>query len=268
MSRSRRIGGAALLALASLAGCRVSPLTNRIAVGDEPFLVLAGEGPDGQTDLFAGHVSGGELVRFTFSRDREASPALDPTGQMVAFLRSAGPPIYLVVMNLANAAEREVELPEAAERVGWSRSGTRLFVAGPSGIWWTPAPPRRLALAAIGASDALRWEADSALAVLVGEPPFGRVVDCELGDARSTEGRDLCLDVDGHEQQTLVRGARDPFRWGGDAVAYLVGGGPAGRIEVRPLGGGRARRLEWRRPPAHPRQPSFFPGPTSAPAVR
>jgi len=100
--------------------CRVSPLTNRIAVGEEAYLVFVGEGRDGWTDLFAGAAGGGPAVRFTFSREAELSPALDPTGAMVAFLRGGaeGDPVFLTVMNLLSATERETRVPAALGRPG------------------------------------------------------------------------------------------------------------------------------------------------------
>ena len=75
-------------ALCSLAGCRgVTPLGERIPVGTGPFAIVVGEGTDNQTDLFALEASGGEVVRLTFTRGREAAASLHPAGTVVGFLR-------------------------------------------------------------------------------------------------------------------------------------------------------------------------------------
>jgi hypothetical protein len=39
------------------------PLTNRIKIGDEAFVIGVGEGPDGQTDLYAAPAGGGAFTR-------------------------------------------------------------------------------------------------------------------------------------------------------------------------------------------------------------
>ncbi|HEX3274878.1 MAG TPA: hypothetical protein VHR43_08495, partial [Gemmatimonadales bacterium] len=54
----------------------------------------------------------------------------------------------------------------------------------------------------------------------------------------------------------LAAGARDAARWGPDSVAFLVGNA----IEVRPLGSGRARRVEWSGLPGPARQLTAFAG--------
>ncbi len=251
MSRLPRLIVAATLGLAA---CEVSPLTNQVAVGEEPYLVFVGEGRDGQTDLFVGPDAGGQTVRLTFSRNPESSPALDPTGVMVAYLRGwperAEPP-ELVVMNLLSAAERSTAVPialGAPDRVAWAPDGRRVFVRVAGGVLASPAPPDRFELTPLAAAE--RAEADSAFAVLVGDPPRGMVVPCaDRPDA-------LCVALGG-EEALLAAGARDPVRWSGDSVGYLAGG----RFEVRPLAGGRARRLEWVHAPANLRQPTRFPGP-------
>ena len=52
--------GAAIALL--LLGCNFSPLMNRIAPGEEPFVVIAGEGAGGQVDLFAVGSGAGALA--------------------------------------------------------------------------------------------------------------------------------------------------------------------------------------------------------------
>lgn len=244
--------GVGLALVTVCAGCRVSPLTNRIAVGEVPYLVMVGEGPDGQTDLFAVESSGGEVVRFTFSRAAEFHPVLGPGGELVAFIRqSAGNRPWLAVMNLLSSAEREVALPESMgtpTAVGWSRDGSRIFVASAAGAWSTPAPPAVLELEPVAGTEAIA-EADSALQVLLGEPAFATAFPCP-------EGAGICSGT-GSARTVIVPDGREPFRWGPDSVGYLQ----RGRLEVRPLGAGRARRLDLIRPPAGLRQPSFFPGP-------
>ncbi|MBA3496208.1 MAG: hypothetical protein H0T86_03805, partial [Gemmatimonadales bacterium] len=94
-----------------------------------------------------------------------------------------------------------------------------------------------------------RAAAESALAVLLGTPAFARVVPC-------AEPGSLCLAGDTGAPGLLARGARDAVRWGRDSVAFFVGSG----LEIRPLGPGRARRLDWRNPPRRARQLTVFLG--------
>lgn len=240
----------ALLLTPMVWGCRVSPLINRVAAGEVPFLVMVGEGPDGQTDLFAVDASGGEVVRFTFSRDAESHPALDPSGVMVAFIRDAADGTrWLAVMNLLSSAERETALPAdlgTPARVGWNRDGTRLFVTGSGGRWSAPAPPARLQLDPV--PDDGRAEADSSILVLLGDPAFASAFPCP-------DGAGICVSADG-AISVIVPDGRDPFRWGADSLGYLRGG----RLEVRPLGPGRSRALDLVRAPSNPRQPTYSAG--------
>ena len=55
MSGEQSLSLAAWLTLA-LAGCGVTPLTNRINIGQEPFVIGVGEGSDGFSDLYAPHL--------------------------------------------------------------------------------------------------------------------------------------------------------------------------------------------------------------------
>jgi hypothetical protein len=94
-----------------------------------------------------------------------------------------------------------------------------------------------------------RAAAESALAVLLGHPAFGRVVPCAEPGA-------LCVAGDSGAPGLLARDARDPARWGDDSVMFFVGDA----VEVRPLGPGRARRLDWEGAPGRPRQMTVFVG--------
>lgn len=251
--RGRR--GVCLAAILVVSSCRLSPLTNRLAVGQQPFVVFVAEGPGGGADLFAGPAEGGELIQLTFTRPAERAPALHPAGTMVAFLRDptgGSTPGWLVVMNLLNAAEREVPLEDAgAERVAWSADGQTLFVGGETAAWATPSPPGNLSLRRVPPESPLHAVADSALAVLLGSPAIASAVACD-----SLGGAGVCAGLPDGRQQLLSAEGDHPFRWGGDSVAYFA----AGLIEVRPLGGGRTRRVEWTSPVLRPRQGTYYGG--------
>ncbi len=216
-------------------------------------MVLVGQGQGDQTDLFAGSAGGGEMFQLTYTRDRERSPMLDPTGAQLAFLREDPQgAVWLVVMNLLNTAERETTVPTDAasvERVAWSHDGTRLYLRTGAGLFSTAAPPARLTLARLIDGSTEAGAADSALSILLGDPPFAVVVRCPDGG--------LCA-RSGNEDTPLTMDGRDPLRWTGDSVAYLVDQ----RVVVRPLGPGRSRELEWSGMPTGIREPTHFqPGP-------
>jgi hypothetical protein len=99
-----------------------------------------------------------------------------------------------------------------------------------------------------------RAAAESALAVLLGSPPFGRAVPC-------ANREDLCVVGDTGAPAVFARGAREPARWGDDSIAYLEGD----RLTVRPLGAGRARTVEWSGVPPRRGQLSMFPGASDEP---
>ena len=108
-------------ALCFLAACRgVSPIGQRIPVGTGPFAVLVGEGADQQTDLFAFEPSGGEVVRFTFTRGREAGTAIHPAGVVVA-----------------SAADGTISSPLIGQR-GRLRSGVTFWSHFRDGVGSTP----------------------------------------------------------------------------------------------------------------------------------
>ena len=232
--------------------CGVSPLTNKIDVGEEPFVVAVGEGPDSLTDLYAAPAGGGRFVRLTFNRPEERFPRLSPDGSMVAFLRASkgdkGPPWSLVVLNLRSSAESAAPLPEHAgepERLGWSRDSRQIVVSA-GGFLITPAPPEGLELRPI-ATDSLGL-ADSLSREILGEPPRGMIRECRHGG--------LCVLAETGELTLLDSTATGAVRWGADSLGYFLPDG----FEVRPLGGGRSRRPVWTGAPARLRQLTHHPG--------
>jgi WD40 repeat protein len=246
---------AAALALAALALAACSgtlpPLRGQIEVGAEGYaIVVAGDAADG--DLYAVRASGGPVVPITFSRVGEMRPALSPDGRRVAFLRGRAvadsTPGSVWVMDLLTGGEREVELPRNAgipQRVGWSMDGITLTVAAGAGLYRAKPAIGSLEAEPVPAAD--RPAAESTLAVLLGQPVFARVVPCAEPGA-------LCVAGDTGSPGLLAEHARDAARWGPDSVAFLAGNS----IEVRPLGSGRARRIEWSELPGRARELTAF----------
>ena len=248
------MNGSRLLMAGLLAsGCGVTPLTNRIKVGEEPFVIAVGEGPDGQTDLFSAPAGGGTFSRLTFSPPEERFPAIAPAGDKVAFLRAArgrsGPPWALVILDLLTNDEQTAPLPADAgepERLGWSRDGSRVVVSA-GGYFAVSVGDNGRTLAGVpGDSTAL---ADSLSRPLLGEPVRGLVRDCANGG--------LCILAVTGEVTPLDGGARDAARWGADSVGYFL----EGAFLVRPLAGGNSRRPVWTGSPAGLRQLTHHPGP-------
>jgi dipeptidyl aminopeptidase/acylaminoacyl peptidase len=234
--------------LSLFAAC-VSPLTNRIAVGEEPFVIAVGEGPDSATDLFAAPAGGGRFVRLTFNRAEERAPRLAPDGLSVAFLRRSPEDTQwsLVILDLRNSGEREVALPAEAgepEALGWSRDGQRVIVRA-QGYYEAAAPPRDAVLTHLGADLAA---ADSLTGQLLGEPPKGKVAQCHDGNA--------CIVSAAGETTLLGAGASGVIRWGADSLGYFSNGA----FEVRPLGGGHVRQPAWKELPARLREVTYHPG--------
>ena len=235
-----------------LTSCGVSPLTNKIDVGEEPFVVAVGEGPDSLTDLYAAPAGGGRFIRLSFNRPEERFPRLSPDGSMVAFLRSSsgakGPPWSLVVLNLRGSAESEAPLPNGTaepERLGWSRDSRRIVVSA-GGFLITPAPPEGLELRPVS-TDSVGL-ADSLSRELLGEPARGMIRECANGG--------LCVMAETGELTLLDSTATGAVRWGADSLGYFLRDG----FEVRPLGGGRSRRPVWSGAPARLRQLTHHPG--------
>jgi hypothetical protein len=238
----------AFLLLLATIGCEgtLPPLRKIGEVGTEPVVLFIGG--EEQGDLFAASTSGGEVIQLTFSPVAESRPAVSPDGGAVAFLRDT----TVWVMNLISGSERRVRLPKGAGtpvRVGWAPDARSLVVGTGAGLYRWVAPPKKGAAVAIPASE--RAAAESSLAVLLGSPAFARVTSCE-------RPADLCVVGDTGAPAPLAAGAHDAVRWGNDSVGYFVGD----ELRVRPLGRGRERTVEFRNPPAHPREATMFPGPT------
>jgi hypothetical protein len=241
--------------LVLLASCdpTLPPLRGQMEIGQDPYAVfVGGRGPN--SDLYGIRPDGGKPVAITFTSVAERRPALSPDGGALAFLRGASlrdsTPATIWVMNLLSGSERETVLPAGAGRpirVGWATDGASLIVATAAGLYRIRAPPAAPASQTIGADE--RAAAESSLAVLVGDPVFGRVHQCDQ------DSRSLCVSGDSGTA-LLARNARDAVRWGKDSVAFLVGNA----LEIRPLGRGRPRRLVWTNPPEHPREITFFEG--------
>lgn len=234
------------------------PLRGQMEVGRDAYAIFVGGSGLAGGDLYAVRTDGGPVIPVTFTNVGEMRPALSPDGVMVAFLRGASlrdsTPGTVWLMNLQNGADRELELPRGAgapSAVAWTADGRSLVVAAAGGVYRGAAPPGSGALLVVPPAE--RGGAESTLAVLLGRPVFARVVPCAEPGA-------LCVAGDTGAPSPLAASARDALRWGDDSVAFFVGN----EVEVRPLGPGRARRLDWDHPPSRPRQLTVFlgaPGP-------
>jgi hypothetical protein len=251
--------GGALAGLAAAVACSGSlpPLRGQMEVGRDAYAVFVAGGGAAGGDLYAVRTEGGSVVPITFSSVGEMRPALSPDGASLAFLRGASArdstPGTVWVMNLLSGAERQITLPkgsEAPSRVGWTADGRALVVATRTQVYSSEAPPRPTIARPVTGAD--RTKAESTLAVLLGRPAFARVVPCAEPEA-------LCVAADTGRPGLLARGARDAARWGDDSVMFFLGDA----VEIRPLGPGRARRLDWEGVPPRPRQMTVFPGVTS-----
>ena len=237
-----------------LAACGVTPLTNRIDVGNEAFVIGVGEGPDSLTDLYAARAGGGSFVRLSYNRAQEAGPRLSPSGTLLVYLRSSPvettePEPAIVILNLLNGAERSARIPRtggAARAAAWLEGDSVVVVRSDSGFWRLGAPagsePHRIARAG-------EPGADSALAVTLGHAPsFGRVEPCPDGGS--------CIRAASGDVTSLGTDVSGVLRWGADSVGYFRGN----LFEVRPLGGGRVRRPSWTGLPARLRELSYHAG--------
>jgi hypothetical protein len=248
-----RWAGALLLGLAGCEGA-LPPLRGELEPGKDAYLVFVGGTDEAGGDLYAAAAGGGSTLRLTYSGVGEMRPALSPDGGAVAFLRGASlrdsMPGTVWVMNLLNGHERQLELPKGAaapEQVGWSEGGRGLVVRAGKTLYRFAAPPANARGEPVPGP--VRAPAESALAVLLGQPVFARAVPCaDPGDA--------CVVGDTGAPALLARGVRDPARWGPDSVAYVAGG----EILVRPLGPGRERRVHLSNAPRAPRQVTVFAG--------
>lgn len=240
-----------LLALLLVGGCKFSPLMNRIEVGEEPFAVVVGEGPDGRTDLFAVSAGGGAVTQLTFTVPIEMGPRLTRDGGVLAFVRMrdtlATTPREVVLMNLVSGSERPLPLPAEAgqaRQVGWSDDETTLYVQTDRGVWAVPAPPAQAVARAVTPGDAV---ADTALALWLGTPRFARAIGC---------GEGVCAITPRGDTTTLTPTGHHPLRWGTDSVAWFDGE----VLMIRPLGPGGPRRMTWTQPPRNPRDGAYAKG--------
>ena len=241
-------------ALLLAAGC-TTPLSNRIAVGEEPYVIGVGEGNDQQTDLYAASANGGSFLRLTFTRLEERHPRISPEGTAVAFFRAdpraAASQWSVVVYDLRRNDERVAELPAGAapEALGWSRDGSRLAVR--AGGLYLLSLSGEMAPVPVAGSDA--EAADSLTRELLGSPPTGMISPCE--------GAGLCVAASDGNASPLPGDAADAIRWGGDSLGYFTARG----FEVRPLAGGRSRRPVWSSVPGRLRQLTYHGGTTATP---
>lgn len=235
-----------------LGSCRgsLSPLSNKLDIGEEAYVIFAADGEAGVGDLFASSSAGGTPYQVTFTRVDERLPSLSPDGVMLAFVRAKADDNgerWLVVMNLVNGAERRVAIAGSApEALAWTPDGSRIYLRIAEQILVTPTPPGDMALGPV--NDIQRPAADSALAVLLGDPPLGVAVGCDHGG--------ICVRLDEGPLETISAAGAFPARWSGDSLAYLEGGDWV----IRPLAGGRTRVLRWTRAPSRPRELTLFRG--------
>jgi hypothetical protein len=241
-----------------LAACSFSPVSHRIKIGEEPFIVFTGEGIDNHTDLFAAAAGGTELSQVTFTALIERSPRLTQSGDVVAFLRMRDtmPATHreVVLMNLLSGGEFAIALPSMAgnpSALAWSPGDSLLIIRTDQGLWQAYAPPHAPDAAPVMPADSA--SADSALTLWLGQPRFARVVGCPGGG--------LCTVGPHGDTTALAPLGHDAIPWGSDSVAWFEANG----LAIRSLGPGRERRLTWRNPPAHPRDGSYAPGPANSP---
>jgi hypothetical protein len=242
-----------MLLLAAACDGTLPPLRGKAEVGRDAYVIFVG-GSSLSSDLYAVRSDGGSATPLTYTPVAELAPALAPDGGTVAFLRARSlrdsAPASVWILNLLSGADRELRLPKAAgapTRVGWSRDGRSLVVRTESGLYHLNAPPARPD--PVPVSGPQRAAAESSLQVLLGDPVFARVLPC------STPG-ELCTVGDTGSPGFLARGAQQAVRWGPDSVALLIGS----RVEIRPLGPGRPRRLTWSSLPRNPRELTYFEG--------
>jgi hypothetical protein len=255
LCRRSTVNGQRSTLLLLLSACGVTPLTNKIDVGTEAFVIGVGEASDGMTDLFAASAAGGTVSRVTFNRLQEQKPRLSGSGTHLVFLRSspvetAEPEPEIVRLDLRSMAERVARLPREAGRAiaaAWLPGDSVIAVRTDGAIWSLSAPLASSDFTRLTGADSAR--ADSALVVLLGDPPMAMVVDCGGGPG-------VCVRATSGETSTLDSSATSPLRWGADSIAYSMGG----TVTVRPLAGGRSRTPPWRGAPASFRELSYHPG--------
>ena len=237
-----------LALVAGGAACGFTPLINKIDVGEEAFVVVVGRGGDGSVDLFAAPAEGGRFYQFTFNPLVESNPTVAPSGTKLAFLRQAGDqsPPELLVLNLLNGTEARRSLPAKAGpvvRLGFASTDDSLVVATEGGLFLaTAAGVESVSAGTAQALDSLTYER-------VGDRGFASLRPCRSGTG-------WCVAKANGMETALPGDASDPIRWGPDGLAYLRDG----KIEVRPLGGGRVRQPTWPNQPPKLSQPTHHPG--------
>lgn len=246
-----RLRGEVLVLLLTATGCRgtLSPLSNRIEVGQEPYIVFVADGEDQLGDLFASAPTGGQTFQITFTRLDERAPALSPDGTQVAFLRGRAPgdtsaPL-VIFFNLLNGAERRFDPGIAVTAVAWAPTGRALYLRTSEGVRSTLAPPAAPRVTPVLAAESM--VADSAFRILLGDPAMGEAVPCDSGG--------VCARLPGGTQ-VLAAAAHDAARWGSDSVLYVE----KGELVVRPLGGGGTRIIRFAGPIRNPRGVTRFGG--------
>ncbi len=240
----------AAAAVIAVAACSFTPLTNRVDLGSDDFVVFVGEGVDGNTDLFVSLASGGSVTQLTYTGSVEMLPRLSSDGGVLAFIRArdttAGAPRALIVMNLLSASERRLDLPDDSgvpTALGWNADGTAVYLRAPTGTWRIAAPPAPLQMMSVTGPEMLI--ADTAVGTWLGAARFAEAVQCPDGGVCVTGPR-------GDTTKIAPQGA-SPLRWGADSIAWFEGD----NLIVRGLGPGPARRVTWRRAPANPRDASY-----------
>src|SRR5262245_22691242 len=229
-----------------LAACAVTPLTNKIDVGEDPFVIGVGEGPDSLTDLFAAPAGGGAFARLTFNRAEEQGPKLSPDGLMVAYLRHSkgGSDWSLVLLDLIRNGEQSAPIPkDAGEPVGlgWSPAGDRIVVQ--AGRYLTTRAPGPIVLEPIDSIPG-----DSVVGERLGGDRRGVIRACANGGG-------LCVVV-GDAVTPLGAERSGVIRWGADSLGYFEGK----TFEVRPLAGGYARKPAWTGLPSRLRELTYHEG--------
>jgi hypothetical protein len=240
-----RRGGVLLLGVMACRGT-ISPLSNKLEVGHESYIVFVADGEEGLGDLFAAAPTGGEAYQITFTRIDESHPVLSPDGVVLAFLRrnhGDSSQAVPVMMNLVSGGERTVKDAGAVSALAWNGDGSRLYLRGPSGIMAVDAPPAPMTISKVDAAE--YQQADSAFKVLLGDPPIGEAIACDQGGICASLASGITV---------LAGEGHSPARWGSDSLVYSVGN----ELLVRPLGGGAVRMVRFTGNLKDPRQASLF----------
>jgi len=255
--RFARACGSATGVLLVLAACEgaLPPLRGKMEVGRDAYAVFVGGSGRAGGDLYAVRTEGGPAVQITFTPVGEMRPDLAPDGTLLAFLRGGSlrdsTPGSVWILNLNTGGEHQIELPRDAglpQRVAWAPDGESLVVRTAAGLYRAASPAGRSVAGPVAPDQ--RAEAESTLAVLLGDPPFAEVVPCP-------DPADLCLRTKEDASAPLAPDAHGALRWGRDSVAFFR---RDGTLEIRPLGPGRARLLRVEAAPKGVREVTVFTG--------